>query len=254
MPLECIRPAMNRAALTATLLLALAGTAQAGPIAAGAGADYFSGPGGETNKAAVAFGSASLLGADLTIAGARYDDNQIGRGVTGIGSVGVPLGVSTKIRVTGARSIGDDTYRGWRVKTGPEFTLPGGPTLGLYYTHTSDNLPTTSNLASGEIDVPLHSAISAQGSLAFGSLPDGQNTRQAGLGLRVSPSRHFLFSGEVDVGHNVVGGLASGIPGSGSGRVQKLGNSNHMSGGMAGTTSSSDLTASLQLGFRFVFP
>ncbi len=245
---------MNRAALTATLLLALSGTAQAGPISGGAGADYFSGPGGETNKAAVAFASASLVGADLTIAGARYDDNQIGRGVTGIGSVGLPLGVSTKIRVTGARSIGDDTYRGWRVKAGPEWTLPVGPTIGLYYTHTSDNLPSTSNLASAEIDVPLHSAISAQGSLAFGSLPDGQNTRQAGVGLRVSPSRRFLFSGELDVGHNVVGGLESGIPGSGSGRVQKSGGMKGSSGGMMGTTSSSDLVATLQLGFRVVFP
>ena len=235
------------------LLLLLAGAAHASPVSGGAGFDYTSGPNGQTTKAGVAFASLSLLGADATIAGARYDDNQIGSGVSGIGSVGLPLSPATKLRVIGARSIGDDTYRGWRLKAGPEWSLPGGPTLGLFYTHASDNTPATSNFASGELNVPLHNALSAQGSVTYGSLPDGLHTTQAGFGLRVSPSKRFLLSGELDVGRNVVGGIGGTIPGGGSGRVHSGGGSKRSSIGSTGTPSS-DLVASLQLGFRVLIP
>lgn len=232
----------------------LAAAAQGSPLSGGAGVDYLSGPGGQSTKSAVAFASLTLVGADVTVAGARYDDNQIGNGVTGSGSVGLPLSPATKLRIAGMRSIGDDTYRGWRVKAGPEWTLPGGPTLGLFYTHARDNTPSTSNFASGELDVPVQGVVAAQGSLTYGSLPDGLHTTQAGLGLRVTPSNRFLLSVECDVGRNVIGGLEGGVPGGGSGRVHTGGNAKRVSGGSTGTTSSSDLVASLQLGFRILIP
>jgi hypothetical protein len=245
---------LSRRTHIAALLLLLAGAAQGSPLSGGAGVDYTSGPDGQSTKAGVAFASVALAGADVTVAGARYDDNQIGNGVTGIGSAGIPLSPATKLRVTGARSIGDDTYRGWRVKAGPEWALPGGPTLGLFYTHTSDNFPSTSNFASGELNVPVQGALAAQGSLIYGSLPHGLHTTQAGLGLRVSPSKRFLLSAEFDVGRNVIGGLEGGVPGGGSGRVHTGGSAKRTTGGSTGTTSSSDLVSSLQLGFRVLIP
>ncbi len=245
---------MARLSAIMAVLSLVAGTAQASPVSGGAGFDYTSGPYGQTTKAGVAFASISLLGADVTIAGARYDNNQIGDGVSGIGSLGLPVSPATKLRVTGARSIGDETYRGWRLKAGPEWSLPGGPTLGLFYTHASDNAPSTSNLASAELDVPIHDALSARGSLTYGSLPDGLHTTQAGLGLHVSPSKRFLLWGEFDIGRNVVGGIEGGIPGSGSGGAHMTGDTSRAVGGATSTTSSSDLVSSLQLGFRVLIP
>jgi hypothetical protein len=253
-PLSVPVRVLNRWVYIAILLLLLPGSSPGSPLSGGAGVDYSSGPDGQSMKSGVAFASLALAGADITLAGARYDDNEIGSGVTGIGSAGFPLSPATKLRVTGARSIGDGTYRGWRVKAGPEWALPGGPTLGLFYTHTSDNSPSASDIASGELNVPLQSALAAQGSLTYGSLPDGLNTTQAGLGLRVNPSKRFLLSAEFGIGRNVIGGLESGVPGSGSGRVHTGGSTKRSTGGSAGTTSSSDLVSSLQLGCRILIP
>ena len=128
--------------LRVILLAGLAGalpilprTAFAAPIAVGAGADYSTGPGSQTTRSAIGILTAGAGPSRFTLAGLRYDDNVVGLGNAVIGGVDLPMVAAVRLQASATRFLGEGSYRAWRVKAGPQFTMPGGQSVGMYYSH-----------------------------------------------------------------------------------------------------------------------
>lgn len=223
----------------------------AAPLSGGAGLDYSSGPHGKTTKSVLGFLTLGLGRGDATIAGARYDDSEVGNGVSGTANVGVPVAKTMFVRAIGTRFLGDETYRAWRLKTGPQFVLPGGQTLGLYYVHFEDNAAATSTSVAGELKIPMGESLSAQAGAIYGALPDGLTNYQASFGLNWLVAKHLLFVSELGAGENVTtiststGGVGVGLDHGGSGmRARQSG----------GSSTQSQFAATAYLGFRALIP
>src|SRR5262249_27564771 len=144
------------AVLCAAVSLSTAGSAFAAPFQVGGGYDYYSGPADQITRTGLAMASVGFgpMG-NASVLGLRYDDNQTGKGNGFAGGIGMPLLPASTLQVWGYRYIGDDTFRGWRVKAGPRFGIPGGSNIGLYYTHYEDNSDTRLDGGLAELSVPL---------------------------------------------------------------------------------------------------
>src|SRR5262249_30233199 len=131
------------------------------------------------------------------LAALRYDDTNIGIGNAYVAGVGVPVFATATVRAWGTRYVGDETFRGWRVKAGPQFTVPAGPTFGLYYSHYEDNAEGKSDGATGELTMPLVAGLNGRATATHASAP-GQPASTAGtIGLSYSPLHALELSGEV---------------------------------------------------------
>jgi hypothetical protein len=200
------------------------------PLSGGAGIDYSSSPNGQTTKDALGFLTLVLGRFDGTAIGARYEDTLVGNGLSGALNLGLPVAKTMFVRAIGTRFLGDETYRAWRLKAGPQVVLPMGQTVGLSYVRFEDNAGGISNSVVGELKIPRGERLSAQAGVTYGSLPGAMTNLQGTLGLNWIVAKHLLFLSELGAGENVTtiststGGVGIGRGGSGK-RPQRSGGS-----------------------------
>ena len=180
------------------------------PVQAGGGGDYYSGPDHQITRSALAFVGAGLgpMGS-ASLAGLRYDDTNIGLGNAYVAGIALPVAPMTLLRVWGTRFIGDESFRAWRVKTGPQMTLPGGPALGLYYTHFADDATARSDGATAELSVPLLANVNGRATASHATAPGALRSTQGSVGLSWNPFHALELSGEVGLARG--GALSSGL-------------------------------------------
>ena len=149
----------------AIIMLAPSVAASRGAVAFGVGAGYdgYAGPNGQGTNSVLGFVAAGAPQASLALGGLRFMDRQVGDGMGAIAVLGVPLGARTRLRAWGTRLVGDESFRAWRVKTGPEFTLMSDRTLGIFFQHEENNLGGRLNGATSELSPPLTRAVTRAG-------------------------------------------------------------------------------------------
>jgi len=224
-------------------------SAMAAPIIVGGGYDYVASAGGQQTRSALAI-LAAPLGSRMsaTLAGIRYDDASVGSGNGAL--AGLTLGVTplTRFRAWGTRYVGDQDFRAWRVKAGPEATLPAGGTLGVFYAHDENNLGDRSNSAIAELGMPIVPSITGRVNGSFTATHGAPASMFGSLGLGWAPLRNFEITGDVGrASHGAINQTSSG-PRS---RLPLLGG-----GESTATSSESERPAEtvLQLGVRLLFP
>ena len=227
----------------------------ASAIGGGVGIDYMSGPGDQSTQDALGYLSTKLGDGDLTLIGARYDNKEIGAGTLGGVGVGLPVAGLTLVRVSGARTIGDQGYRAWRLQAGPEFNVGGGRTLGVFYLHLEDNLASLSNGVVTELGVPISPVLAGGLGASIASKEGGRTSVQGSASMTWGPVERVQLLGEMTVGQNVVGFTQSGSPSQGGvlGRLPIVGHGR--SQGQAGVVKAEyGAQATALVGIRFLFP
>lgn len=227
----------------------------AAAVSGGVGIDYMGGPGDQTTKDALGYVSATLGGGDLTLIGARYDNTAIGAGSAGSIGVGIPLLGSTLLRGSAARTIGDQTYRAWRLQAGPQFGVGGGRTLGVFYLHLEDNLASLSNGVLTELGIPLSPVLVGGVGASLASIERGRTSAQGSASLTWGPVPRLQLLGEMSVGRNVIGYSQTGSSPQGGvlGQLPILGQG--PSGGQPGAaTVEYGARATALVGLRYLFP
>ncbi len=222
------------------------------PLQAGAGYDYYSGPNDQTTKSVQALIVADLGTLGLSIVGSRFDDNLIGTGTSVTAGLGVGILPMVTFRVYGSRYLAEQDYRAWRIKTGPEIHLPAGQSVGIYYSHYTDQSDATSDAVIGELALPVVEQLTGRAAAAYGTSSGSPASGQGSLGLTWSPFHGVGLMGDV------------GIAKSGSTAAQPFPSHKRrlnlpLIGGKpdpGGTTvqSSSKVTATAELGVRILFP
>jgi hypothetical protein len=186
----------------------LSATAWSAPVSVGGGFEYYSGPQDQITRTAqgtVAMGAGPV--GSLALTALRFDDSNVGDGNALAASLGVPLAALATLRVTGIRFIGEESYRAWRVKAGPEFGLPASVRLGLFYTHFQDQADFQSDGVVGETSMPLAGGLIGRANASYASAPDALSSKQAAIGLGWTPIRFIEIYGEGGIAVN--GALAS---------------------------------------------
>jgi hypothetical protein len=225
------------------------GSASAAPFQVGGGYDYYSGPADQITRtglasASVGFGPAG----SVSVVALRYDDNQTGKGNGVAGGIGLPLLPLSTLQVWGYRYVGDDTFRGWRVKGGPRIGIPGGSSLGVYYTHYEDNSDARLDGGIAELSVPLVAHVTGRASAEFTSVPGDLESAQGGLGLTWGAAPFLELLGDIGLAHN---GALSGAAFPSRRRL----NLPILGGGSSASSTIESITESTyQLGVRVMFP
>ena len=239
--------------MVAWAVLLAAAPVAAAPVGVGGGVDYSSGPGDQTTRSVTGLVSLNA-GPRLTLGAMRYDDNVAGAGSAGLAVADVALAPLTRVQIAGARFVGDGAFRAWRLKAGPEFTLPGGPNLGVYYVHVEQQGGIRSDGATGELALPMSDRVVARVGGSWATITGSPQMAQGTLGLTYSPDSRVAVSGDVGLGRNgsvttstvPTAGPRAGIPivgGLGSG------------GGSSAESRMSSVTQSMaHLSVRFMFP
>ena len=241
-------------ALALSAGLACFGTSalHAAPASVGAGYTYYSGPAGQITRSAIVFGSVSPMpGFQATLGGMRYDDNGIGEGNGLIGGLGMPLAPLTTFRVWGYRYLGDEDFKAWRVKVGPELGLPRSATLGLFYSHyqADGDADGATDAAIGELGIPLVAGLTARMNASYASAANDVASTQGSLGLAWSPMRLLELSSEIGVAHN--GWTTAPFPSRGTPGLPLIGGG----GGSPGSENDESSTEStFQIGATVSFP
>lgn len=234
------------------LLAALPGPGETAPVTAVGGYDHYAGPFGQRTDGVLGAVVVGAGGGDMTLAGVRYDDTAIGAGFNVTGAVGVPLAPAAMLRVMGTRFVGDESFRAWRAKVGPQFSLPGERSVTLSYAHYQDNLSSRSHGAIAELATPLVPHLSGKASASCASTAAGPTALQGSLGLGWSPISRFEFSGEVGLSRNAAG--TAGQPFPNPGVLDRLPIIGGGPGGGSNDTESSRVEGTVLLGVRVTVP
>src|SRR5438093_10907047 len=99
-----------------TLCVVVWTNAHAATPAASLGCDFRRGAEGQETRAATAAGTLGFGSGDLLLGAMRYDDSVVGPGSAVIVGGGLALQAPLAMRVVGTRFVGDEGYRGWRLK------------------------------------------------------------------------------------------------------------------------------------------
>ena len=215
------RFAVRTAVQAALAIAALAGgTTHPGfaAVTAGAGVDYVSGPMKQSTRDVLGFLVASWSGKDLTLSAARFDHSDVGSGTIGSAEVGIPIVPSVALRCTGARTVGDESYRAWLFQAGPLFAIGGGRTLGILYTRSGNNLTVPSTGLSSEVGIPVSTSVNALARGTIASVEGGGTSLQGSLGMNWGFARRLVLLAELGAGRDVTalaqgGGVSPGEPG-----------------------------------------
>ncbi|HEY3215525.1 MAG TPA: hypothetical protein VGK93_03435 [Candidatus Eisenbacteria bacterium] len=186
------------------MTLALTGPAIAGAASFAGAVGYESYEGaGQVTRAALGVGVVKLeQGAEASLAVVRYDDNSVGPGSSLTLALGLPLETPLTLRSQGSRFFGDQSYRAWRAKVGPQWSFSGGASVWLAYAHFEDNQEFHLDGGALESATPLTTRLTAKlnASYAIGSQDLTSLQGSVGLGWVVVP--HLELSGEVGLAQN----------------------------------------------------
>ncbi len=238
-------------AILASLLLC---HANAGTLSGGAGFDYQTGPGAQSYRSMLLFGSSQGGAGDITLAGIRYGDGQLGPGIGLFANGAVQVASRVLARAVVLRAIGDGTYRAWRWRVGPEFPLPSDRTVGLYYLRLTNNAGEKFGSAGVELGASLSPSIAAQVGSSYGKWNTDATTAQGTVSGTWYPVARVLLLGEFDVGRNLTTTSAAGPSGGGVlGGLPLPGGIGGGSRGRGGETSArSEVSTAGQIGVRFL--
>ena len=233
---------------TLSIVCAPAPSAGSPSLVGGGGIDYSQGSGGESTRGVLAIVGSSVGSGNATLALVRYRDSATGDGLGWIGAVRAPLARGHGLAASGARFVGDDSLRSWRVKVGPVLELPSGGTAGVYYTHAQDDAGARADAAAAELSLPLSARFTGRASGAYGSAPGGLRTALASVGLGWAPAHGLELTGDLGVSRN---GAFATTPGSPSNPLTRL---LGRGGSRGGTTRETRVDPLLQLGVRVLLP
>jgi len=194
----------RRIAATIALLVCLdAGVARAlsSPLSAQAGADYGRSVNDQSTRSAFAMGTLEA-GWSVSAGILRYDDSQAGAGNGFLGALGLPLAPMASLKAQFVRFIGDESFRAWRARIGPEISLPRGVAAGVSYVHQRDNSGGRSSGVAGEVAIPVTAAVTARANGSFASLANGLDAAAGAVGLGWRPIPLLEFSGEIGIARN----------------------------------------------------
>ena len=222
----------------------------AAPMAAVGGFDHYAGAAGQTTDGVLGAVVLGAAGGDLTVAAVRFDDSDAGQGFSFTGGLGLPVAPTLMLRVTGTRFVGEQDLRAWRAKVGPQFSLPGGRTVTLSYSHYRNHLGARSNAGIAEATTPLVARLSGKAGASYASAPQGAPVLQGSVGLGWTVAPHFELTGEAGLLNSEGGAGAPGAPGGGL-----LGGLPLVGGGSGGSNQAERLTyGTLSLGVRVTWP
>jgi hypothetical protein len=235
----------------AIAIASLASASHAGPISAGAGFDYYTGPGDQITKSAIAYAGIGLGPvASAALAAQRYDDNQFGKGSAVTAGFGIPFLPLTSMRLQGTRWIGDESYRAWRAKIGPQVNLPTGQSVGAYYSHYADNGDIHADGVVGEFDAPLFGPFRARATASYSSISNGLKSGQGSVGLSFKPMHALELSGEIGRARNGASATQP-FPSRPLSSLPLIGGGG---GGGSTTTTETKLETTMLLGVRVTLP
>ena len=246
-----------RALALAAFIPILAGPAWAGTLSGGAGFDYQTGPHAQSYRGALLFASAERDAGDLTLAAIRYGDSRVGPGTGAFANGSAAITPHVRVRGVGLRAIGDESYRAWRWRLGPEIRFGSNLTLGAYYLRITDNAGGRVGSAGLELGGPVSRNVTGQVGSTYGKWNGDVTTAQGSLSGTWQALSHVLLLAELDVGRNITTTATAGPSGGGGG----LGGI-PLPGGLGGkgnarrgeTQSSSEIATAGQIGVRFLIP
>jgi len=245
----CRRGAWISALAWSITVLAGPATSVAAPITAVGGFDHYAGAAEQTTDGILAAVVLGAAGGDFTAAGVRFDDSEAGQGYSFTGGLGLPVAPMMMLRVIGTRFVGEQDLRAWRAKVGPQFSLPGGRTLTLSYSHYRNHMGARSNAGIAEATTPLVPRLTGRAGASLASAP-GAPVLQGSVGLGWNVAPHFELTGEGGLVSSEGGAGGPGSPGGGF-----LGGLPLVGGGGSGATSGTRMTyGTLSLGVRATWP
>jgi hypothetical protein len=223
-----------------------------------AGADYSSVE-GQVTKGLVGAGILSFDGGGfLTAAGAGYDDNRIGGGVSLTAGVGAPLGSVALARAFGTSWIGENDYRAWRLKAGPFFQWSGGTWVGLSFVRFDDGDGGDATGGMVEASVPIAPRWRAVATGAAASIGDGRESASGSAGVAWEPVPRWELQVEGGVARNGTLGTTGAAAGGGGGLLGGLPLLGRGQSDEAQTQSEADeenrVSGTLSMGLRVLFP
>ena len=177
------------------LALVLAPEARAASLSAVGGCDYYQGPTSLTRGVVAAVGM-DVAHASVALAAVRYDDQQTGLGASGIvtGAVRIQPTVALAGQVT--RFAGDQGYRAWRVKLGPQLLL-GDSRLALSYARDQEDQGAITQSGVIESEIPMTLRLKGRASGSYASAGPGLHGMQGAVGLGWSPVARLELVGEL---------------------------------------------------------
>jgi len=231
----------------------VASSARAGTLTGGAGFDYQTGPSTQSYRSALLFGYAEGASWDLTLAGIRYGDSRLGPGLGFFANGWVPVASHLRARAIGLRAVGDDSYRAWRWRLGPEVRLPADRVLGAYYLRLTNNVGDRFGSAGVELSSPIAPNLTGQIGSSYGTWAGGATSTQGSLSGIWHPLGRLILLAEFDVGRNLATTSTSGPGGGGGlGGIPILGDIGKGRGQAGQAQTSSDITGAGQIGIRFL--
>lgn len=244
---EAIRDRITHTVGVVCACIALHTPDAAASVSIGGGYDYMQGARDQRTRSALVFIGRPLgTRVHATLAGFRYDDAVAGEG-NGV-LAGLTFGVTgaARLRAWGTRYFGDGDISAWRVKAGPEVTLPAGGTLGLYFAHDESSIGEPSNTGIAELGVPLAPTLTGRGSGSCAMTRGASNSVFGSIGLGWTPVRNFEITGDVGRSSNGVASTSTTHP---RNQLPILGG-----GETTSTTSGPETATVFQFGVRLVLP
>jgi hypothetical protein len=219
--------------------------AEAAVPSAALGYDYSRGPAGQETHSVLGIAGVSLGAGDVLGGVMRFDDSVVGPGYGLVLGGGASPGGSTSLRVLASRFVADESYRAWRLKSGPVVNLAGG-TLGLSWVHEANNLGPDTDSGLGELAIPLASQWTGKLTGSYGRSGDVNGfAASAGAAWTIVP--HLEVGGELGVARNAPS-TTPGPRGGGLGLLDPL-----LGGGQA-PEPSDEVGATTSLSVRATFP
>jgi hypothetical protein len=163
--------------------------------------DLYNGPADQVTKSALALGDLAFGGADVVGGVLRFDDTTVGMGNGFVVGGGWTVAAPLSVRVLASRFVGDGDYRAWRLKSGPQWGLPGGGTLGLFWVHDTNNVGPDTESGAGELSVPVTHGWTGKLSGAYGRSEESDGY-VAAVGASWTAVPHLELSGEVGAARN----------------------------------------------------
>lgn len=185
----------------ALLLSLVAPSARAGSFSAVGGYDYYQSPVSLTR------GFVGALGMDVAqvsaaLAAVRYDDGLTGEGTSAIATLGVRVHPSAMLSGQVTRFLGDEGYRAWRMKLGPQLLLAGSRTT-LAYVRDQEDFGQVTQSALIESEVPLAAGWKGRANASYATTESGLHGTQGAVGLGWSPWPRLELAGEVGLAQQV---------------------------------------------------
>jgi hypothetical protein len=156
----------------------------------------------------------------LSLAG--FNDSIVRTGLQITGGVGFEATPATTLRIWGARATARDDFVSWRVKTGPQWTVATGRSVGLYYAHWHNSITGTTNGLIGELGLTVRPDVAARFAGSLAGAPGGLTSMQGTTGIDWQAIGPLTLSAEVGLAVN-------GAPGS---QYSPLGSSGRGSGSL----------------------